>query len=74
MYVFIPITDEMLMEGIIPDELVTYHPGMPFLARHPTPTVSQSKSTVKRSPTSIPSSEAVPAFNSSTNLAGALLG
>jgi hypothetical protein len=74
MKVFIPISDEMLMDGIIPHELVAYHPGMLMLAQEPTPEIVQSKSTVNRSPSSTPSSDAVPAFNSSTNFAGTLLG
>lgn len=74
MKVFIPISDEMLLDGIIPHELIAYHPGMLLLAQQPTPETIQSKSTVKRSPSSTPSSDAVPAFNSSTNFAGTLLG
>jgi len=73
MKVFIPITDEMLEKGIIPDELVGYRPGLPLLSQlHTTP--DQSRSTVKRSPTPTPNSDAVPALSSSTYLAGALLG
>lgn len=72
MKVFVPISDEMLMDGLIPNELVAYHPGMLLLAQQPP--VAQSSSTVKRSPSSTPNSDAVPAFNSSTNMAGTLLG
>jgi len=75
MKVFVPITDEMLMQGTLLGELVAYQRGMPCL-RHPQTSVdtAQSRSTTIRSPTSTPNSAAVPAFNSSTNLAGSLLG
>ena len=72
MKVFVPISDEMLMDGMMPHELVAYHPGMLLLAQQPS--VAQSSSTVKRSPSSTPNSDTVPAFNSSTNMAGTLLG
>lgn len=74
MKVFTPISDEMLMDGAIPNELVAYHPGMLLLAQQATPTTAQSRSTTMRSPSSTPSSAAEPAFNSSTNLAGTSLG
>ena len=75
MKVFVPITDEMLMQGAIRDDLVVYQPGMRCLNNLQTPgDVTQSRSTSKRSPGSTPNSAAVPAFNSSTNLAGSLLG
>ena len=75
MKVFVPITDEMLMQGTIPDDLVVYQPGMPCLNNSPAPgNAIQSRSSRKRSPSSTPNSAAVPAFNSSTNLAGRLLG
>lgn len=74
MKVFTPISDEMLMSGAIPAELVAYHPGMLLLAQQAEPLNTQSRSTVKRSPSSTPSCDAVPAFNSSTNMAGRLLG
>lgn len=75
MNVFIPITDEMLEQGRLPDELVAYQPGMCVMsqarsAQQPT----QSKSSVNLSPGPTPSSEATPALSSSTYLAGFLLG
>lgn len=73
MKIFIPITDEMLEKGIIPDELVAYQSHLPLLSQLQT-TPDQSRSTVKRSPTPTPNSDAVPALSSSTYLAGALLG
>ena len=73
MKVFIPITDEMIEKGMIPDELVAYQPGVPLLSQSQTAAL-QSRSTVKWSPTPTPSSDAVPALSSSTYLAGAVLG
>ena len=73
MIVFIPITDEMLEKGVIPDELVAYQPGIVLLNQLQTAPV-QSRSTVKKSPTATPNSDAVPALSSSTYLAGATLG
>ena len=73
MRVFIPITDEMLEKGMIPDELVAYQVGMPLLSQVQTVSL-QSRSTTRRSPTPTPSSDAVPALSSSTYLAGAALG
>ena len=73
MKVFIPITDEMLENGMIPDELVAYQPGQVILSQLQT-TPSQSKSSTKRSPTPTPNSEAMPALSSSTYLAGPVLG
>lgn len=73
MKVFIPITDEMLEQGMIPDELVAYQPGQPLLSQLQT-APSQSSSSINRSPGPTPSSDAVPALSSSTYLAGAILG
>ena len=73
MKVFVPITDEMLDKGLIPDDLVAYQAGRLLLSQLQT-TPAQSRSISKRSPISTPNSAAVPAFNSSTNLAGSLLG
>jgi len=73
MKVFIPITDEMLEKGIIPEELVAYRPGLPLLSQLEIASV-QSRSTVNLSPTPTPNSDAVPALSSSTYMAGALLG
>ena len=73
MKVFIPITDEMLESGNIPDDLLAYQPGLPLLSQAGA-ALPQSKSSVRRSPTPTPSSEAIPALSSSTNLAGAILG
>ena len=75
MKVFVPISDEMLMQGTMLDDLVVYQAGMPCLNHSQAPgDTAQSRSTSKRSPSSSPNSAAVPAFNSSTNLAGSLLG
>lgn len=73
MKVFIPITDEMLEQGVIPDELVAYQPGRPLLSQLQT-APAQSSAIVSRSPGPTPSSDAVPALSSSTYLAGAVLG
>ena len=73
MKVFIPITDEMLESGNVPDDVVAYQPGLPLLSQIDA-APRQSKSSVNRSPTPTPSSDAVPALSSSTNLAGAILG
>lgn len=73
MKVFVPITDEMLETGDIPDNLVAYQPGLPLLSQADA-APRQSKSSVKRSPTPTPSSDAMPALSSRTNLAGAILG
>ncbi len=73
MKVFIPITDEMLEQGVIPDELVAYQPGQPLLSQLQT-APAQSGTIVNRSPGPTPSSDAVPALSSSTYLAGAMLG
>ena len=75
MKVFIPITDEMLEQGFIPDELVAYQAGMALKDPSPAkPLASQSTSSTSRSPRPTPRDEAVPAFNSSTYLAGTTLG
>jgi len=73
MRAFIPITDEMLEKGIVPDELVAYQSHLLLLSQLQT-AQDQSRSTVKRSPTPTPNSDTVPALSSSTYLAGALLG
>jgi len=73
MKVFIPITDEMLEKGMIPDELVAYQVGMPLLSQVQTVPL-QPRSTTRRSPTPTPNSDAVPALSSSTYFAGATLG
>lgn len=73
MKVFIPLTDEMLEQGIIPDELVAYQPGQPLLSQLQT-APAQSSSMVNRSPGPTPNSDAIPALSSSTYLAGAMLG
>ena len=73
MKVFIPITDEMLESGNIPDDLLAYQPGLPLLSQADA-ALRQSKSSVRLSPTPTPSSDAIPALSSSTNLAGAILG
>ena len=75
MKVFIPITDEMLEQGFIPDELVAYQAGMALKEPSPAkPQTTQSRSSTNRSPRPTPREEAVPAFNSSTYLAGTTLG
>lgn len=73
MKVFIPISDDMLEQGLIPDELKAYQPGLPLLSQFQAEPL-QSSSTVKRSPRLTPSDDAVPALSSSTYLAGAILG
>ena len=73
MKVFVPITDEMLDKGLIPDELLAYQAGLPLLSQlQKTPL--QSRSSIKRSPTPTPNPDAVPALSSSTYLAGPVLG
>ena len=74
MKVFIPITDEMLEQGMLPDELAPYSPGQVTLSqlRH-LPASSHSSSTDMRSPGPTPSSEAVPPLSSSTYMAGTTL-
>lgn len=75
MKVFIPITDELLEQGCIPDELVPYQAGMVLMDQSPEISLdTQSRSSIKRSPGPTPRAEAVPAFNSSTYLAGTTLG
>jgi len=75
MKVFIPITDEMLEPGLMPNELVAYQPGLPLLSQlDKAPSSNQSSLRVNRSPGPTPSSEATPALSSSTYMAGAVLG
>lgn len=74
MKVFIPISDEMLEQGIIPEELVAYHPGRPLLTQVQAKAPSQSSLSVNREPGPTPNSDATPALSSSTYLAGATLG
>jgi len=75
MKIFIPITDEMLEKGMIPDDLVAYQAGLPLLSQlQTTPLPAQSRSTISRSPKPTPNSDAMPALSSSTYLAGAALG
>jgi len=75
MNVFIPITDEMLEQGLIPDELVAYQSGHKLLSQFQTNrTPDQSRSTVNLSPGPTPSSDAIPALSSSTYMAGLMLG
>lgn len=75
MKVFIPLTDEMLETGVLPDELVAYRPGLPLISQYQHAlSPSQSSVTVIRSPGPTPSPEALPALSSSTYLAGAKLG
>ena len=75
MKVFIPISDAMLDAGKFPGKPVVYQTGLPLLSQMQSPPASvQSRSSVKRSPTTTPSLEAMPAFSSSTNLAGKALG
>ena len=73
MKVFVPITDEMLDKGLIPDELLAYQAGLPLLSQLQSAPL-QSRSSTKRSPTPTPNSDAVPALSSSTYLAGLALG
>lgn len=75
MKIFIPISDEMLERGELPDEPVAYQPGQTLLSQLQTvPTPVQSSSTVNTSPKPTPSSAAAPALSSSTYIAGATLG
>lgn len=75
MKVFIPLTDEMLEQGLLPDELVAYQPGQPLLSQLQTaPAPTQSSLSVSRDPSPTPNSDALPALSSSTYLAGAILG
>jgi len=73
MKVFIPITDEMLDKGLIPDDLAAYQPGL-LLLSHLQAAPLQSRSSTNRSPTATPKPEATPALSSSTNMACAALG
>jgi len=75
MKVFIPITDEMLEKGLIPDDLVAFRPGQLLISQfHASPNATQSKSMSNRSPGPTPNSDAVPALSSSTYMAGLMLG
>jgi|GEM_PF-2250226 len=75
MKVFIPITDEMLEKGLIPDDLVAFRHGQLLMSQFQTsPQATQSKSINNRSPMSTPSSDAVPALSSRTYMAGLMLG
>lgn len=65
MKVFIPITDEMVEKGILPDEMVAYRPELLVLSQLKN-SPNQSKSSVNRSPTPTPNSDATPALSSST--------
>jgi len=73
MKVFVPITDEMLDKGLIPDDLVAYQAGRLLLSQLQV-TPAQSRSSTKRSPAVTPNSDASPALSSSTYMAGAALG
>ena len=75
MKVFVPVTDEMLEQGLCPDELVAYQPGNLLKSQlNEAKPASQSSRRVKRSPGATPNSDDVPALSSSTYMAGALLG
>jgi len=75
MNVFIPITDEMLEQGLIPGDLAAYRPGLPLMSQFlSTHTPDQSSLTVNVSPRLTPNSLADPALSSSTYLAGLILG
>mgnify|MGYP007044785338 FL=1 len=75
MKVFIPITDEMLEQGLIPDELVAYQTGHPVLSQFQSHRdTAHSRSRMSESPGPTPSSDAIPALSSSTYMAGLLLG
>lgn len=74
MKVFIPISDEMLEQGAIPEDLVAYHPDKLLLSQVKTSASAQSRLSVNREPGPTPSSDATPALSSSTYLAGARLG
>ena len=75
MKVFIPITDEMIEKGLIPGELVPYHPGQTLLCgdRQPETEIQSSKS-VSSEPGPTPNRSAKPALSSRTYIAGPLLG
>lgn len=75
MKVFIPITDEMLELGLIPDDLVVFRPGQMLISQFQiNPKVTQSGSMSNRSPGKTSNSDAVPALSSSTYMAGLMLG
>ena len=74
MKVFIPISDEMLERGVIPGDLVAYHPDKPLLSQVQAATPGQSRLSVNRDPGPTPSSAAEPALSSNTYFAGARLG
>jgi hypothetical protein len=83
MKVFIPITDEMIDKGILPDEIVPFRPGQPFLANgepfplargETGPSTAQSSSSVSVEPGPTPRRSAEPALSSSTYMAGPRLG
>ena len=65
MKVFVPITDEMLEEGILPDDMVAYRPDLLVMSQLQT-TRDQSKSSDSLSPSPTPNSSAVPALSSNT--------
>jgi hypothetical protein len=65
MKVFVPISDEMLEKGILPDDMVAYRPDLLVLSQLQT-TPDQSKSSDNRSPTPTPNSSAIPALSSNT--------
>jgi hypothetical protein len=75
MKVFIPITDEMIEQGLIPDELVAYQPGLPLGSPlQSDQAVAQSSRSVKLAPGPTPNSAALPALSSSTYIAAPTLG
>lgn len=75
MKIFIPLSDEMLEKGMIPDGLVAYQPGLPVLGQLETNHApAQSSLMMSESPGPTPNSDALPAFSSSTYMAGRTLG
>lgn len=75
MKVFIPITDEMLEKGLIPEDLVAFRPGQLLISETQTILMAtQSKSIFNGSPSLTPNSKAIPALSSSTYIVGLWLG
>ena len=75
MKVFIPLTDEMIEKGLIPNELVPYQPGQPLLSRDGQQRkANQSSKSVSSEPGPTPKRSAKPALSSSTYIAGPVLG
>jgi hypothetical protein len=75
MKVFIPITDEMIEKGLIPDDLLAWQPGYALINQtHLEQPCDQSSLSVSSDPGPTPNSAALPALSSSTYIADPTLG